>query len=88
MKVAIVAILVLLVNIPFGMWRAHLKKLSPKWFLSIHLPIPIVIFLRIYSDIGFQLYTYPVLVAAFFLGQYLGVKISKRKMTSISAKSE
>ena len=80
MKVAIVAILVLLVNIPFGMWRAHLKKLSPKWFLSIHLPIPIVIFLRIYSDIGFQLYTYPILVAAFFLGQYLGVKISKQKI--------
>ena len=80
MKVAIVAILVLLVNIPFGMWRAHLKKLSPKWFLAIHLPIPIVIFLRIYSDIGFQLYTYPVLVGAFFLGQYLGVKISRNRM--------
>ncbi len=80
MKVAIVAILVLLVNIPFGMWRAHLKKLSPKWFLAIHLPIPIVIFLRIYSDLGFQLYTYPVLVGAFFLGQFLGVKISRNRM--------
>lgn len=79
MKVAIVALLVFLVNIPFGIWRAKQIKKSPKWFLAIHLPIPIVIFLRIYSGMGFQLYTYPILVTAFFLGQLLGGKIKYGK---------
>ncbi|GBD90236.1 hypothetical protein BMS3Abin04_00953 [bacterium BMS3Abin04] len=79
MKVAIVALLVFLVNIPFGIWRAKQVSKSPKWFLAIHLPIPIVIFLRIYSGMGFQLYTYPILVTAFFLGQFLGGKIKNGK---------
>jgi len=81
MKVAIVTLLVFLVNLPFGMWRARQVSKSPKWFLAIHLPIPIVIFLRIYSGMGFQLYTYPILVTAFFLGQFLGGKIKYDKPT-------
>ncbi len=79
MKIAIVALLVYIVNIPFGIWRAKQIKKSPKWFLAIHLPIPIVIFLRIYSGMGFQLWTYPVLVGAFFLGQLTGGKINGNK---------
>ena len=79
MKVALVALLVFLVNVPFGIWRAKQATKSPKWFLAIHLPIPIVIFLRIYSGMGFQLYTYPILVTAFFLGQLLGGKIKYGK---------
>ncbi len=83
MKVAIVALLVFLVNIPFGIWRAKQVKKSPKWFLAIHLPIPIVIFLRIYSGMGFQLYTYPIMITAFFLGQYLGGKINYGKPAKV-----
>ncbi|QQS36499.1 MAG: hypothetical protein IPM56_00680 [Ignavibacteriales bacterium] len=45
-----------------------------QWLLSVHLPVPFVVLLRIYSGIGFELITYPVIVAAFFLGQYLGKK--------------
>lgn len=74
MKILIVAILVFLVNLPFGALRGRERKYSFKWFLYIHLPIPLVVFLRIYSDIGFALYTYPILIAAFFGGQLIGRK--------------
>ena len=63
-----------LVNLPFGYWRASYKKLSFKWFLAIHLAIPFVIAIRFAFHLGFQLYTYPFLIAAFFFGQYLGAR--------------
>jgi len=63
-----------LVNLPFGYWRASLKKLSFKWFLAIHLPIPFVVLFRFAFHLGFQLYTYPFLVAAFFFGQFVGAR--------------
>ena len=82
MKLFIISIIVLLFNIPFGYWRAGVKKFSLQWILAIHLPVPFVIFLRLYSDIGFALYTYPVLVAAFFLGQLAGAKIYNKRLES------
>ncbi len=78
MKIFIVALIIFLINLPFGYWRAKVKKFSKQWFLAVHIPVPIVILLRIYSDIGFELYTYPILVGAFFLGQYLGGKIYRK----------
>ncbi len=74
MKVLIVALLVFLINIPFGSLRAGHKKFTLMWWLYIHIPVPFVILLRIYSDIGFALYTYPILVGAFFGGQLIGRK--------------
>jgi hypothetical protein len=68
----VVAILVFVVNLPFGYWRASVPKKSPKWFLAIHLPVPIVIALRFAGGLGFAFWTYPVLVFAFFLGQFVG----------------
>lgn len=67
-----VATLVLLINLPFGYWRASAAKFSRQWFLAVHLPVPLVIGLRLVSGLGFQLVTFPVMVGAFFLGQVLG----------------
>ena len=67
-----VALLVFLLNQPFGYWRASARKLSRQWFLAVHLPVPLVIALRIVSGLGFQLISLPVLVGAFFLGQFVG----------------
>ena len=75
MKITLVAIAVLLLNLPFGYWRSKVKKFSLQWFLAIHIPVPFVILLRIYSNIGFELYTYPVLVGSFFLGQFIGARL-------------
>ena len=71
-KLIIVALLVFILNIPFGYWRANVKRYSAQWFLAIHIPVPFIVALRILSEIGFAWYTYVFLVGAFFLGQKLG----------------
>ena len=67
-----VASLVVLINLPFGYWRAGVARFSRPWFLAVHLPVPLVIGLRLVSGLGFQLATFPLIVGAFFLGQVLG----------------
>ena len=70
-----VALLVFLLNLPFGYWRASSKKFSRQWFLAVHLPVPLVIALRIYSGLGWKLINFPVLAGAFFLGQFVGGRV-------------
>jgi len=77
-NIAIVSVLVFIINVPAGLWRGRLKKLSFWWFVSIHLPIPFVVGLRFLFDLGFAWYTYPFLVGAFFAGQLLGKKIYQK----------
>lgn len=81
-KLALVALAVFAFNLPFGFWRAGVRKFSPAWFLAVHLPVPMVIALRYLSGLGFQLYTYPVLVFAFFAGQFLGGRIRQRRLAA------
>jgi hypothetical protein len=80
MRLIFIAIIVYLLNIPFGYWRENVKKFSLQWALSIHLPIPVIIIIRIYSGIGFKFITYPVLVGAFILGQMTGALIYRRRV--------
>jgi len=80
MNLILVAIFVFLLNLPFGYWRANVKKYGLQWILAIHIPVPFIIAARIFSDIGFELYTYPILVGAFFIGQIAGKYLhTKRK---------
>lgn len=66
------AVCTFLINLPFGWWRGKVKKFSKSWFLAVHLPIPFVILFRFGFHLGFQLYTYPAMVGAFFAGQWMG----------------
>ena len=70
-----VAIAVFVVNLPFGYWRARVRKFSPQWILAVHLPVPIVVACRLFSGLGWQLITFPVLIGAFFCGQFAGGKL-------------
>ena len=70
------ALLIFLFNIPFGTWRAKVKKFSWQWFASIHLPIPFIVLLRIYAHVGFSWQSYVYFISAFFLGQFAGKKLS------------
>jgi hypothetical protein len=79
MNLILVAAAVYIFNIPFGYWRQDVKNFSLGWVLSIHLPIPFIIILRIYSGIGFHFITYPVMIAAFFTGQFTGAAIYKQR---------
>jgi hypothetical protein len=78
MSLTVVALLVFVVNLPFGFWRAGVPVRSRAWFLAIHLPVPIVIALRILGDIGFAFWTYPVMIGAFALGQWAGGRMRRR----------
>ncbi len=70
-----VALLVFLVNLPFGYWRASVPKMSGRWFLAVHIPVPLVVALRIFSGLGWKWMSFPVLVGAFFLGQFVGGRL-------------
>lgn len=75
MTLIAVILAVLVLNIPFGYWRSETRKFSLQWVLAVHLPVPGVVALRVFSGLGWQLYTFPLLVAAFFIGQYLGGRL-------------
>lgn len=76
-RLILIALLVFILNIPFGYWRANVKHFSLQWFLAIHIPVPFIVALRILSGIGFGWYTYVFLVGAFFLGQRFGSVLMK-----------
>ena len=85
MKLVEVAFLVFLLNIPFGYWRSNVRKFSTGWFLSVHLPVPFVIALRLLSGLGWHFITFPIMITAFFGGQYVGgllYRIRKDRTTS------
>lgn len=61
------------INLPCGIYRATTKRLSLKWVMAIHIPIPFIIFLRMKMGLGYSII--PFVIIASFLGQYLGGKI-------------
>ena len=74
MKLALVLIIILLINIIAGYWRAGTRKLSPQWALAIHIPVPIAIGLRI-AFFGWNWILLTAFVAAFTAGQFIGGRI-------------
>ena len=81
MKLLAVAAAVLLINVPFGYWRSQEPARSRRWFLAIHLPVPLVVALRVLSGLGFQFESLPVVACAFFLGQYVGGLFARLSVT-------
>jgi hypothetical protein len=65
--------LTLLINLPFGRARAKTKKYSFRWFLYIHVPIPIIFVIRTVSHI--EMKYIPVFVLAAVIGQVLGGRL-------------
>jgi len=62
-----------LLNLPCGYLRERSRRYSFKWFLYIHLPIPIVFLLRLLSNIEFKYI--PLFIVAAVIGQIAGSKI-------------
>ncbi len=73
----VLALLVVLLNLPFGYWRAGTRRYSIPWFLAIHIPVPLAVGLRMQAGMTWQLSTLPVFVGAFFLGQFLGGRVRR-----------
>ena len=61
-----------LITLPFGAWRATTRRLSLRWFLAIHVPIPIILLIRIES--GYSWHYIPFTLGGCLLGQVLGAR--------------
>jgi hypothetical protein len=63
----------LLLNLPFGYARVRSKRYSLRWFLYIHMPIPIIFILRTISHV--EIKYIPVVAIGAVIGQVLGGKL-------------
>lgn len=63
-------------NVPFGTYRATVPRLSLRWFLAIHLPIPLIVLLRIGAGYGFDFI--PWLLMGTVAGQIVGSGVYAR----------
>ena len=68
-------LIVFLINIPFGYVRSNAAKFSRKWMMAVHIPVPFVFLLRIFS--GFNWTVIPLLVLSDVAGQIAGGKLRK-----------
>lgn len=66
---------VFLINLPFGYLRSSTVRFSRKWMMAVHIPVPFVFLLRIFS--GFGLTVIPLLVLSNIAGQIAGGKLRK-----------
>jgi len=75
MNILLLTIFAFIINIPFGYWRSNVRKYSLQFFLTIHIPVILIILYRIFSGTGFEIMTLYFTVPSFFLGQLTGSKI-------------
>jgi len=62
--------LTLIINLPFGYLRKRSRRYSFKWFLYIHLPIPLILIARVLSHLDFRYI--PLFILAAIIGQLWG----------------
>ncbi|GAB4489285.1 MAG: hypothetical protein OHK006_20760 [Thermodesulfovibrionales bacterium] len=69
---SVVAIVIMTfgLNLFFGYFRGRSRKYSFKWFLYIHLPIPLIVIARIAANLDYRYI--PLFLAAAVAGQMLG----------------
>jgi len=76
------AIIVFFLAFPFGFWRAKSRFKSRDWMLAIHIPVLIIILMRIYNKwhyhIGFSWISLIYNIIAFMTAQYLAGLIYKK----------
>jgi len=73
----IVILFTLLVNLPFGYWRAGTRRLSVQWFVAVHTPILAIATLRVVIELGWRWSLLPFTIAAYFTGQFLGGRLRR-----------
>lgn len=64
-------------NIPLGYAREGAPRYSAKWFLYVHLSIPVIAFLRITNHL--TLWAIPAFIACAILGQIVGGRLRRRR---------
>ncbi len=67
---------VFLINLPFGYIRSKADKFSKRWMMAVHIPVPFVFLLRVFSGLNWTVI--PLLVLSDIAGQIAGGKLRKR----------
>jgi len=75
---ALAILATLVINLPFGYWRAGVRKFSPAWFVAVHAAVPMVVALRLALGIPFRWALFPLFVLAYFAGQTAGARLRAR----------
>ncbi len=78
MQLALFAFFVFVVNLPFGWWRQGVRKFSPAWFIAVHAAVPLIIAARLLAGYGWHWSQIPVLVLAYFGGQFAGARARRQ----------
>lgn len=66
---------VLLITLPFGFYRSYTRRFSLRWFLAVHVPVPLVFLARVEAHLS---YTFiPFTCLAFAVAQILGSRVSR-----------
>ena len=79
-RLTAVVLATFVLDLPMGYWRAGVRKFSPMWFVTVHAAIPLVVLMRLKSEIGFAWYTYPPMIVCYFGGQFLGARRRRRRL--------
>jgi len=85
LRLALVAFCVLALNVPFGFWRAGLRRFSAAWFVAVHAPVPLVVGLRLLAGLRWHPASLLVLGAAYLAGQFCGGRLRARRVLLLAA---
>ncbi|NVN92365.1 MAG: hypothetical protein HXX11_17445 [Desulfuromonadales bacterium] len=70
-------LLAFIVSVPCGYIRQNYKKYSFMWFLLIHIPIPLIVLMRI--EAGLDWHMIPLTLGGSIVGQIAGGAASRRR---------
>ncbi|MFA5352644.1 MAG: hypothetical protein WC291_00275 [Thermodesulfovibrionales bacterium] len=71
--ILLICLFTFLINIPFGYFRGKSRKFSVQWFLYVHLPVPLVILVRIFTHTDYKYI--PLFIFIAIAGQFFGGKL-------------
>ncbi|CAM6034843.1 unnamed protein product [Sphagnum compactum] len=83
-KVLAIGVLGMALNVPLGVWRQHVKKFSPQWFLAVHATIPFIAMLR--KAVVMPKYAVAFTIGSAILGQAIGARAEKIRLAEAAAK--
>ncbi len=69
-------LVVFIINLPFGYMRSKATRFSRQWMMAIHIPVPFVFLLRIFSGLNWTVI--PLLILSDVAGQLAGGRLGKR----------
>ncbi|HIE58803.1 MAG TPA: hypothetical protein EYP82_02470 [Hydrogenothermaceae bacterium] len=83
-KIIVLSLLSYILNIPFGYFRAPLKKFSLLWFVCVHAAIPIIVAFRVFFNVSIKFA--PIFIFFAILGQITGSKLYFLRNKNVKAR--